>query len=238
MRTAMLLRKLFALFEDKSLKRFRALASVKSGHAAIFFIAIFALALLTGCSGMRIVDSQVAAFSKMDALAAGSTWRFERLPSQENLEPAQAARLAKLEAVAKEQLAKFGFKSLPEIAGSVARFSVQISARIQRLERGPFDDPWSSYGMTLPGRDYAVTASGRVIYLPVFPRVESLWYVREVGLIIRDTSDNRVVFETKAQHEGRWSDDEAVLPAMFAAALQGFPKPPEGKRMVNIEIPR
>jgi hypothetical protein len=25
---------------------------------------------------------------------------------------------------------------------------------------------------------------------------------------------------------------------MFAAALQGFPKPPEGKRMVNIEIPR
>ena len=30
----------------------------------------------------------------------------------------------------------------------------------------------------------------------------------------------------------------AILAAMLDAAMQGFPKPPEGMRRVNIEIPR
>lgn len=194
--------------------------------------------MLAGCSGMRMVDSQVAAFSKLEALPAQTSWRYERLPSQQSLQELQAARQNKLEAMAAQELAKFGFKPQAEKDGAAAKYSVQLSARIQRLERGPFDDSWGSYGFGLPGRDYVVTNTGRVVYLPVFPHIPPPWYVREVGLIIRDTSDNRIVYETKAQHEGRWADDEAVLPAMFAAALQGFPKPPEGKRMVNIEIPR
>jgi hypothetical protein len=234
-------RKLFALFEGVFLKPFRLIAGVLIARSAHLFIAFIAIVLLAGCSGMRIVDSQVAAFSKLEALPVATSWRFERLPSQQSLAEVQAARQSKLEAMAAQELAKLGFKPQAEKEGAtnaVAKYSVQLSARIQRLERGPFDDPWGSYGIGLPGRDYVVTASGRVIYLPVFPHLPPPWYVREVGLIIRDTADNRVVYETKAQHEGRWADDEAVLPAMFAAALQGFPKPPEGKRMVNIEIPR
>ncbi len=193
---------------------------------------------------MRIVDSQVAAFSKLEALPNASTWRIERLPSQQSLADVQAARQNKLEAMAALALEKFGFKPQPEKDGLAAKYSVQLTARIQRSERGPFDsayDPWShgyGYGWGLPGRDYIVAGSGRVIYLPAVPIMPSPWYVRELGLIVRDTADNRVVYETKAQHEGRWADDEAVLPAMFAAALQGFPKPPEGTRMVKIEIPR
>nr|WP_249661219.1 DUF4136 domain-containing protein [Variovorax sp. PCZ-1] len=196
--------------------------------------------LLAGCSGLRIVDSQVAAYSKLEARPAQASWRFERLPSQQNLQEPQAMRQIKLEAMAAQELGKWGFKPQAESANAAANFSVQLSARIQRLERGPFDDPWQAhpFGWGLPGRDYVVTGSGRVIYTPFLPPIPQPWYVREVSLIIRDTSDNRVVYETKAQHEGRWADDEAVLPAMLAAALQGFPKPPEGKRMVNIEIPR
>ena len=60
----------------------------------------------------------------------------------------------------------------------------------------------------------------------------------EASLVIRRLIDNQVVFETRAKHDGRWSDDEAVLPAMFQAALQGFPNPPRGLRRVTIEIPR
>ncbi len=190
-----------------------------------------------------MVDSQVSAFSKFPQTpAAGASWSFERLPSQQSLQEAAAARQSKLEAWVAQELAKQGFAAKPVAAGEV-QYTVQINARMQRLESGPFDypDPWGHFGAGyggLPGRDYVVTGSGRVIYLPVFPRYNPPWYVREVSLLIRDAKSKAIVYETQAKHEGRWADDEAVLPAMLAAALQGFPTPPEGKRMVNIEIAR
>lgn len=236
-----------ALFDNVFLKRFRLLAGVFIAHAAPIFVAIFAGVLLAGCSGMRIVDSQVAAFSKLETLPVASSWRFERLPSQQSLSDPQASRQLKLETMAAQELAKYGFKPQPENAGAPAKYSIQLTARIQRLHRGPYDsrfDPgfgsWYPYhhGWLLPGRDYVVTGSGRVIYTPVFPYMPPPWYVRDVSLIIRDTADSRVVYETQARHEGSWADDAAVLPAMLTAALKDFPKPPEGKRIVNIEIPR
>ena len=242
-------RRSFVLFEGVYFKRFRQLAGVFIARSAHLFIAIFAITLLSACSGMRIVDSQVAAFSRIESLPEMSSWRFERLPSQQNLDAVLALRQSKLEGMAALELAKYGFKPQAESANTPARFSVQITGRIQRLERGPFDlgyEPWGGYGHgfghrpfgSLPGRDYVVNGQGRVIYVSVFPPASHPWYVREISLIIRDTLDGKVVYETKAQHDGRWADDETVLPAMFAAALQGFPKPPGGKRMVNIEIAR
>lgn len=231
--------KLSASFEGELFKRFWTIAVIFRAQYAHLLIATLGIGLLPGCSGMRIVDSQVAAFSKIEApLAAGSSWRFERLPSQQNLEEMAAARRNKFEAMAELELAKLGFQAKPQpLTSSAVAYTVQLAARIQRLDRGPFD-PIDAWGWSLPGRDYVVTGAGRVIYTPIFPRVEMPWYVREVSLLIRDTKDNRAIFETQARHEGRWADDEAVLPAMIAAALQGFPKPPDGKRMVNIEIAR
>jgi len=46
------------------------------------------------------------------------------------------------------------------------------------------------------------------------------------------------VFESRASHDGPWSDSQAVVPAMLDAALQGFPNPPSGTRQVGVEIPR
>jgi Domain of unknown function (DUF4136) len=234
-----LLNRSSALFETVFLRCFRALALIKYARSAHFLIASTALIGLAGCSTVRIVDSQVAAFSKLEAApAAASAWRFEQLPSQQKLDEASAAKRNKLESMAAAELAKVGFASQPLLTNSnQSAYTVQLSARIQRLERGPFDS-WDHPVWGLPGRDYVVTGSGRVIPAPFFPRLEPPWYVREVSLLIRDARDNRIVYETQARHEGRWADDEAVLPAMLAAALQGFPKPPEGKRMVNIEIPR
>ena len=240
--------KLFALFKSRIFKAFGKVAGVLSARSAIYLVAIFVVVLMTGCSGMRIVDSQVSAFSKLPAApTAGATWAFERLPSQQNLEGSADIRRSKLEAAATEQLGKLGFSAAPAVASSTAntaQFTVQVSARIQRLARGPYDDigawghPYPHYWGGFSGRDYVVIGSGRVLYAPLFPRYEQPWYVREVSLLIRDASSKAIVYETQAKHEGRWADDEAVLPAMLAAALQGFPKPPEGKRMVNIEIPR
>jgi hypothetical protein len=230
---------LFALFETPFLRRFRALALIKTALNAHYLIAFIAMLSLAGCATVRTVDSQVAAFSKLEAApVAASSWRFEQLLSQQQLDEAAAAKRNKLENMAATELAKAGFAPQPlPTTSQQAAYTVQLSARIQRLERGPLDS-WEYAGWGLTGRDYVVSGSGRVIPAPFFPRLEPPWYVREVALLIRDTRDNRIVYETQARHEGRWADDEAVLPAMLAAALQGFPKPPEGKRVVNIEIPR
>jgi hypothetical protein len=223
------------------------LAPVFIEKFAIICIAFVALASLSACSGLRIVDSQVSTFSKLEtAPVAGSTWRFERLPSQQNLEPSASLRRSKIEAMAAQALAQHGFQAQPESATPANKpvaYTVQVSVRLQRLEHGPFDDPvpfgaWGWAGRGVAGRDYVVTGAGRVIPVGPLLHVPMPWYVREISLILRDGKDNRVVYETQARNEGRWSDDEALLPAMFTAALQGFPKPPEGPRMVNIEIPQ
>jgi hypothetical protein len=244
---AMPCRKLFASFEAVFFKPFRLLVQYLYAASATYLVVIAALLILSGCSSLRIVDSQVSAFSTLPAApVVGAGWAFERLPSQQNLEGSADIRRSKLEAAAQQQLAAVGFAAQPSPTAQ-AQFTVQVAASTQRLAYGPFDypEPWGYFGSGLgglPGRDYVVTGSGRVIYTPVHPpfapRSNPPWFVREVSLIIRDAKSKAIVYETQAKHEGRWADEDAVLPAMLQAALQGFPKPPEGKRMVNIEIPR
>jgi OmcA/MtrC family decaheme c-type cytochrome len=42
-------------------------------------------------------------------------------------------------------------------------------------------------------------------------------------LILRDLQTGQVVYESHAAQEGSWSDSRRIFPAMFAAALSGFP---------------
>lgn len=161
-------RKLFALYEatiqvvfqSVFLKPFWPLASVFIARRATFFIAYSAL-LLTGCSSLRIVDSQVSSFSKLSAApAANVAWTLERLPSQQNLPNALAARQAALEAALAQELSSVGFASKPQSGISSAPYSVQIGVRLQKLDHGPFDDPHGFGGLGsfgLIGRDYVVT---------------------------------------------------------------------------------
>jgi hypothetical protein len=67
---------------------------------------------------------------------------------------------------------------------------------------------------------------------------EAPWFKRELTILMRDLSTGQVMYETRALHDGVWSDTLAVLPAMLDAALTGFPQPPPGTRRINIEIPR
>ena len=68
--------------------------------------------------------------------------------------------------------------------------------------------------------------------------MEQPWYQREVSVLVRDLASNRVVFESRATNEGPWLDNRSVLPAMFEAAMQGFPNPPQGPRRVDIQVGR
>jgi hypothetical protein len=122
---------------------------------------------------------------------------------------------------------------------------VEVSAGTVRLPRAPWESPYDGYwgggfgpGFGFPGRDYVVTGTGQVIYAPLFLRMDTPYYKREVSLLIRLASNGRVVFETRAAHDGRWNSSNPLWSAMLDAALRDFPTPPEGLRQVNIEVPR
>jgi hypothetical protein len=183
-----------------------------------FLLLVLASTLaLAGCASRWVVDSDVRSFSSLpaDAVAgSGATYRFERLPSQQQDE--RAARQAdSLEALAAPALAAAGLSR----NDAAARYSVQLGARVG-LTFSPWDDPWLGpwgfgggwYGASTP------------------------WYSREVSVVLRELASNRVVYETRARNDGPYSSDAPVLGTMFKAALQGFPVPPQGERRVDIEI--
>jgi hypothetical protein len=194
------------------------------------------LLLATGCTGLRVVDTDVTSFALWPgaAPAPGASYRFERLPSQQLL-PARSPGMElpqdQLEALAREALEKVGLLNNPD----TANFDVQVSASSRLVQRRAYD------GRFMGGPAVAVgggTAGGFVGFSMPLMVYESPMYLREVSLVLRDARSHAVVYETRATHDGIWADARAVLPAMLAAALQGFPVPPAGPRRVNIEISR
>ena len=201
--------------------------------------AVLVLWALAGCSTTRVIDSEVRAFANTESaasLAAGARYRFERLPSQQN-----AAGQATLEQMAQVALAAVG---LSPQDGDGPALRVQLELRAQTLQRSPFDDPWQPWGGAwggpwgLAGRDHVVTGNGQVVPLwsPRFPSPP--WYQRELVLVIREPQGQRVLYETRARHDGPWRDDERVLPAMLKAALSGFPAGSGELRQVDVSLPR
>ena len=187
--------------------------------------------LLTGCSTVRLVDSDVTAYplATPQTVAVPSAYRFERLPSQQ----AQGQARSELEALAQPELAKVGLQR----DDAAAQYSVQLDAQVFRDPRAPWDDPryFSWYAAPYP----TFTRFGTVWRSPpMMMQFDFPYYRREIHLVVRKVADNQVVFESSASSDGRWPDSERVLPAMIQAALQGFPNPPQGPRRVVVEIPR
>ena len=201
------------------------------------FAIIFIAFALSGCATTWLVDSDVRAFSKLPANAAAlapAPYRMEWLPSQ--TDPAARATLTEWAAVA---LARIGWRR----DDAAPRFSVQVDARVQRFNNAPWDDPW--WGAWGPvGSGYIVGSRGHLTFgsgIGVgigFGFPSNPYYQRSVSLLIRDLGSGQIVYETQAAHDGRWSDNATVFPAMFEAALRGFPNPPAGIQRVNIEVPR
>ena len=178
---------------------------------------------LTGCASTRLVDSDVQSFSQLAGAPARATYSFERLPSQQ----AQGAQQSAVEEQARLALAKVGLRQ-----DSAAPFyRVQAHARID-LQAYP--DYWDG-----PGWGWGGLGVGRGFYGGLSMRFPPpTLYRREVGLILREAATGNVVYETRAVHEGVWTDNPAVFAAMFDAALNGFPTPPTGPRRIVLEIPR
>jgi uncharacterized protein DUF4136 len=184
--------------------------------------------LLTGCAGGYLLDNNVQSFSNVTALPAQPTYRFERLPSQQD--PSQA----QLEAMADAALQKAGFRR----DDANPRYSVQVGAQLQRV-LSPWASPWDGWGGWggWGGIGWAHRGVGLGFGFPL-GRMESPWYQRDVSVIIRELPSNRAIYETRASNAGPWMDNNTVFPIMFQAAMQGFPTPPPGPRRVDIQVGR
>lgn len=191
------------------------------------FLAVLAALLLSGCATGYLLDNQVQSFSGLQqGLPANPTYTFERLPSQAN-QPGQA----QLEAMADPALFAAGLRR----DDASPRYTVQVTASVLRTV-SPWYDPWdpwwggASFGYLGPHHGMGLGWGG------AFPRMDQAWFQREVGIVVRDKASGRVVYETRASSDGPWLDPAVVLPAMFHAALQGFPNPPAGPRRVDIQL--
>jgi hypothetical protein len=184
--------------------------------------------VLSGCASTYLLDNQVQSFSQLQSLPTQPSYRFERSLSQQ-MDPAQQA----LEALADPALFKAGFRR----DDAAPRYSVQVAASTQR-SLSPYGDPWSPWGW---GGGWGVGFGGRHFGLGLggpWPQTDSYWFHREVSVTVRELAGNKVVYETHAVNDGPWLDNRSVLPAMFDAAMQGFPTPPAGPRRVDIQVGR
>lgn len=187
--------------------------------------------LLSGCAGMRVVDTDVRSFVTPPGIQPGATYRFERLPSQQ----ADAGAQTRLEAMAQAALAKVGLVR----QDSGADYSVQVAASLRVDPYAPWDQPYGGrLSLGIGVRHGHIGLGVNRPLMPGFGWGESPYYWREVSLVMRHLPSGQVVYETQGAHDGRWSDSMAVVPAMLDAALAGFPNPPLGPRRINIEIPR
>lgn len=168
---------------------------------------------LTGCAEFKTLRSDVSSYGQWPAERNGASYAFDRLPSQQS----QADKTAELEALAAPALAAAGLK--PVAAGATPDLLVQLGARVERTDRSPWDDPFWPRPWVVVGRP------SMLWYMPGWgftspPRPD---YQREVAVLIRDRASGQALYETRAVSSGSLSGTDAVLRAMFAAALKEFP---------------
>ena len=203
---------------------------MKRTLAAIFSVA-FSVVLMTGCSSVQVVESQVSAFYSWGAAppAPATPYRFERLPSQQVV----GAQQDTVEGLARGALARVGL----ELSPATARYSVQVTVATQVIERAPYNgDGYDGFGFSSPGF-FPGGGSRGALFGPSFPTLLSdPYYRRELTLLMRDLGSGQVVFETHAVSDGVQYETLAVLAAMLDAALNVFPQPPAGPRQINIPI--
>jgi len=185
----------------------------------ILAFALVAATALGGCAALNTVTSEVATYGDWPAGRAPGRYTFERLPSQQ----AHPERQAEIESAAAHGLEAAGFAAAPDAAQ--ADVIVQIGARISRTEIAPWDDPlWWRWGAGYwRGPGWRHSARSPFYYTNLNAGWYAARYERSVALLLRDRTGGAPLYEAHAQTDGSTSGDNALLAAMFEAALKDFP---------------
>jgi hypothetical protein len=176
--------------------------------------AVFLAAVLAGCATTP-PDATVQVFTPPPRLAAGSTYRLERLPLQAS-QPGQA----ELEMAADAALARAGLRR----DDTAPRLAVQVAASQDRLATGPaWGGPSVGIGIGGGGGGGGV---GIGFGIPIGGGVRSS---QRVDVQVRDAATGQVVYQSQAS-----GGPGASPAALVDAALRDFPNAPSGVRQVPL----
>lgn len=177
--------------------------------------------LLAGCSLPRMIDSDVQSYVGTAPAVSGASFRFDRLPSQQNTRGVHD----QIEAYAQTALEHIGMAR----DDGAPRYLVQVQVGVETM-RNPYHRP--------PRPRLVVGADGRIYEeWPVFLNMETPWFRHSVKILLRDTGNGQVAYETTAVFDGPWSDTLNLLPPMLEAALKDYPQPVRHRVVVELPAP-
>jgi len=206
---------------------------------------LFGVLFLSGCSTMRVIESQVQTSTQWPTGAAvpkQALFRWERLPADVNNAQAGWAEV-ELEAA----LAPLSWTRNDVDAQYSVWVGVRTAEFIADTWGRPVRGPWVSHLHFGVGSGYRPrgmnTNIGWSMGSPLYPGIRpgfppAVAYAQEVSIIIRDLKSSQVVYQTKASHDGPWADHPNILRVMMGAALQGFPQPSVMSRRVDTTLSR
>lgn len=197
-------------------------------------LAIVALALvLGGCAAFNNLNNEVSTFGPWPAERKPASFVFERLPSQQ----AHSERQTELETAARGALEAAGFRAAADVDG--AEYLMQVGARVTSNDPWIYNEPLFWRGGFRYGRGFGYSRWGHgwapgwgpyggFDYSPTFER--------EVALLIRDRKTGKLLYEARASNTGPSTSIDYLMPAMFEAALNGFPNAGPNPRNVTTQI--
>lgn len=206
--------------------------------AAIFAAtAVTAVTLLaTGCASFNQLNNEVSTFGAWPAQRAPTTYVFERLPSQAG----HPERQRQLEDAARGAVEAAGFK--PAADAAQADVTMQLAAHVSLNDPWFYNDPFPWRGSLRFGTGWGHGRWGRSgwgtgLGLGFGYGVDSVTaFEREVAVLIRDRKTGELLYEARASNNGSSNGVDALLPAMFRAAMQGFPAIGPNPRNVMVQV--
>lgn len=184
-------------------------------------LALGAAALLGACATTP-PQATVQVFTPPPALAAGATYRFERLPSQ-----AAQPNQAELEAAADAALARAGLRR-DDAAG---RLAVQLTTRRDEVH-SPWGGGWGwggpSVGIGIGGGSRG-GFGGVGLSFPIGGGGGGYRASQQVDVQLRDLTSGQVLFQSQAS-----SGAGASAASLVHAAMSDFPRSQPGTRQVPL----
>lgn len=207
------------------------------------FIAATLVLLLGACASLNRLDNDVSTFGAWPAGRQPGSFVFERLPSQQ----AQPDRQQALENAARAALETAGFRAGADPA--TADYLVQLGARVTSNDPWIYNSPLFWRGSLRHGYGWGDNrwpgAWGGNSWGPGWGGPYSVWgpghpgtgtYDREVALVIRERQSGQMLYETHAVSTGLSGALDALLPAMYQAAMNGFPAAGPNPRNVSVQL--
>lgn len=203
----------------------------------LFFVLVAATFLASGCASFNQLSSEVSTYGPWPAGRAPAGFVFERLPSQQ----AHPERQQILEDAARGAVEAAGFRAAADPA--LAEYLLQIGARVTSNDPWIYNDPlfWRGgfrhgFGPHRWGRGGGFGWGAAWGYGWGYGYPSSPSFEREVALLIRDRRTGTLLYEARANNTGPSAAIDSLLPAMFAAAMHGFPGGGPNPRNVTVEL--